>query len=989
MKTLRFLAIIIIITAIAFYEKFRKEEKDIKLQAKNTISDLYERFNSELGYGVVDYDKKLGHEAKSYAVLLSSIIKLNQTFGELRHQNSIREILNWLLDNCIVDTNGNMGWGVSVSWDAYGDGTINPVNTVYTISSSMVLESLIDYLESGNLYRRDEVRKILDEVFDVFTRPEFITSEGLIAYSLNKNDIKYNTFNSAAHMMGQMQRYSQYAKNSLKIKLKLTADSVAKSLSKHKNEDTEQIYWNYSIGENVPNDLSHFLFILNGVYNYIKYEGTYAHIFNFDKIKNHLNSFNKDRDWFFYPQFFKEKTKARLEGLAFLISSLVNIYKTNHAYDVISYVFNNYKISNNSFSRWQKESLDINEYNAYFFKALVDLNIESNYIKIDSAAFLQKKSKALDEKGVYTVPFIEFDHNKIKVNLKTNNFVLSKGENEIRFDGVPLGQCFDSKIFFRKLYTNDLYIYDLLSSKNYLLSGSPGTFLDLRKIVDSEKNCMFIAYDSIEGSNSLYKIQWLSDGISLQKIKLPSVKYPSGATYESIPSYFITRDGMDNLYIFSGQSACFYSYKESKCHNLELPEDVYSIIDSKIIDGRVGIAYLSNEANYKIVSFEAGNFSQSKKIHFSEKTAILKIGAQFNKPIFINKDNISEFLRSEIRLHNNGAMYLGTNNREGWSVWNQIYYLNGILSLIDLSNRTNRIKLDKVFYSDLVTRFFIETYFLAEQYFSKESLKSSVFTIDRKPAWFAVQSSRYVNLCERSSIILGKNLSSNFFKMCHDMKKKSFALSGHLEVLGNGNTVYGKKIGGNWIDSSSYFLYWPKGINLKWDGLNVPYNHQNEWASVVIDFSDNKDLRNKGKQIIEIFIKNSIKYNYFQKGTWSYWWGIAYDGYGSEDKVSLNTKAYAGDKGEGWITFRTIDAVSVVSYHRNFTTLKNSLSNDIQELASEGKVLPYILETSVKYAPKLQEDVILKYIRFTDLPNFQNVPWVLDQYMSSDMESYE
>ena len=113
-----------------------------------TYSDLLGRIPaSHPGRGQADYPgNPVADIPKSYAMVLAA--ELNRLrAGALPEGDRalIRTAGQWLLDHCDEDGDGIVGWGLPFAWDAYGDGTTNPADTEYTITTGIVVNALLDW----------------------------------------------------------------------------------------------------------------------------------------------------------------------------------------------------------------------------------------------------------------------------------------------------------------------------------------------------------------------------------------------------------------------------------------------------------------------------------------------------------------------------------------------------------------------------------------------------------------------------------------------------------------------------------------------------------------------------------------------------------------------------------------------------------------------------------------------------------------------------
>ena len=274
------------------------------------------------GRGLPDYPSdKFVDVPKSYAMILLGA----QAEAGGNNDNQLAELGvkagNWLLENADANGDGVIGWGVPVAWDAYGDGSVNPENTEYTISTAIVVDALLGWLNYVDDQKRLGILDIVEKALNPYLSKNMRTPSGMLPYSLLPSDRRYDTFNSAVYLAGQMQRFAQIVQRSeLKDALESAADSTMAALFIHKKNVPKAAswYWDYSVQESVPNDLPHAGYIIEGVLTYIENNGRLSSSFNKVMIFAHLMDFvEKDgrvRGW---PKFRPEiSTPPRLYDLS-------------------------------------------------------------------------------------------------------------------------------------------------------------------------------------------------------------------------------------------------------------------------------------------------------------------------------------------------------------------------------------------------------------------------------------------------------------------------------------------------------------------------------------------------------------------------------------------------------------------------------------------------------------------------------------------------
>jgi len=331
------------------------------------------------GRGLADYPSDESVDVpKGYAMILLGA----EAEAKLRKLGSINDLGtkagNWLIENADANDDGIIGWGVPVAWDAYGDGSINPENTEYSISTAIVVDALLGWLN----YVDDEKKQIIMDLVEKAFTPYFLdtmrTPAGLLPYSLLHQDRKYDTFNSAVYLAAQMQRFSTLVVSpELKRKLQDAADATMAALLEHKKKapNNGSWYWNYSIQENNPNDLPHAGYIIEGVLVYIENNGRLASRFDQKRIFGHLMDFfekeGKVRSMPIFTQ--KTKTPPRLYDLS-IGAQLMCRFRSWESGTLFLGEVNQYAIPEGGHSKYPFEMNNnrrVAEYEAYLYRALM------------------------------------------------------------------------------------------------------------------------------------------------------------------------------------------------------------------------------------------------------------------------------------------------------------------------------------------------------------------------------------------------------------------------------------------------------------------------------------------------------------------------------------------------------------------------------------------------------------------------------------------
>jgi hypothetical protein len=237
----------------------------------------------------------------------------------------LRQAGIWLIQNSDLNENGIHGYGLADAWDAFGDGTENQAHQEYTITTAIALAGLVDwYLVDFNPDFRMSAKSTLLEIINPFLDTTFDSPIGIPAYSLSNNDLKYDVYNPAAYLAGQMMRSASIVEDSvLALKLEKKSRQIIETImSRAIENDRTGIRWNYGTSINRPNDLVHASYIVEGLREY-KLAGGIDSL-DLEPIMNHFDDFYSDGRWYEYAQKKKQKGRinSRLWGLGMLMYTL-------------------------------------------------------------------------------------------------------------------------------------------------------------------------------------------------------------------------------------------------------------------------------------------------------------------------------------------------------------------------------------------------------------------------------------------------------------------------------------------------------------------------------------------------------------------------------------------------------------------------------------------------------------------------------------------
>ena len=261
--------------------------------AKGTIHAAYKglltRFPEDRpGYGLDSYKSATEHQPMTYGYYLAAEA-IRARFEKKRGDGAqfatardhVRTATKWLVENRDLDGDGKPGWGLPQSWDAWADGTVNPENQPYTITTAIVLTGLLDALQVEDAFSDEERAQIATVIRDVVLRwCNEVWSDGYgggyFWYSPSKADEIFGV-NAPAMFLTPLVRLLQEHPDVLtaaqKKLVRSRADALAKAVVSTATLREGKPFWRYApvpnrLKHDRPNDLVHHVYVLFGVEGY-------------------------------------------------------------------------------------------------------------------------------------------------------------------------------------------------------------------------------------------------------------------------------------------------------------------------------------------------------------------------------------------------------------------------------------------------------------------------------------------------------------------------------------------------------------------------------------------------------------------------------------------------------------------------------------------------------------------------------------------------
>lgn len=965
------------------------------------------------GRGVTDYPGNTVEDIpKSTAMVLLAELDRTALALDPQKKSLAPAAGRWLLDHADENRNGIVGWGVPVAWDAYGDGSVNPAHTEYTISTAIAVDALLTWRARDPKAPKKEILDKVGKALEPYLDGAMKTPSGLAPYSLRESDRPYDTFNPAAYLAGQMQRYSGMVQNAKQqAALRAAADATMDSLLRHhKVSAAKHWYWNYSVQENVPNDLPHASYVIDGIKTYMAYGGRLSGQFDRFAVLGHLREFPAAdgvvRGW---PAFRTDvATPARSYDLGFALSvacseeSLADVRAPLFA-TLSRYRTPQGRYAKNPLGTDEKNPLIVGEYEAYLYRGVMAcLRAQSEMLDTTTGPSKPLKTSAAATRLVEDAAFPAYrpsmpvpllDPSLGTVVLGGNlEATVHRGRSTLQFDdpGLPLAVLEDGArqyVIFRSFPSDTLTLRTLGADSKLLCTTaiSHGDANAIFRAASVHAGRIYVAYFDNPGSAN-WVVNWpvetlcASPAPSPVREKMASLEDPAGSTYEMIPALrFMAHVG--TLYLVGGTLEVALS-TDGHSRMRRVPACRH-VVESAATPQ--GLAHLcvspsprDNGARSLVIvappGLAAPAVDAARGVPWGLAWSQDKLQVDYAR----SADQLrAVFMRDFLAAQHSGWLEAGINNDEGRIPWSQIYYANGLLDLLNISHRSESAS--RLFAPLLLSvrqRLDLEIS-LIDRHYTSGRFRTRAFTVDRSQALFAVQTARLLLLLQRYRDEIPAPVKLASFEK---LKQDVLLLRNHIDVLAREGEQP------EWIPLGKAHLRWPKGSKFYFDGLPVPYNQQNEWAYAV---AKNADLRKHRTQlqtahdISQLFMDRiAPQGNLPASGEWDYWWGHAFDGWSRADGISQNNPEYPGDKGKAWISFRTIDAMSLVTVTQNWNPAahKNALRT-AAELTSRGMLYPLANQSISTSTGKihLEPAVAWGYSRLTSPWELANVVWSLSR----------
>lgn len=334
-------------------------------------------------------------------------------------------------------------------------------------------------------------------------------------------------------------------------------------------------------------------------------------------------------------------------------------------------------------------------------------------------------------------------------------------------------------------------------------------------------------------------------------------------------------------------------------------------------------------------------------------------------------EGLNDLLQYELaRMRNGGLIDFGEHNLEGRIAWNQVYYLNGLISLAkgDLPFANDALKS----YARDRARAEIDLIAgLADSDLPGYRVKR--YSLDREPLLFALHLGRIANLLARAD---NAGLGSLAVKSALSKIKNELLNFEHTVE----HPVECQLPGSEHCSTLAYRQGYPFWA----DGSNVPFNYVSGYVNGLLAVTDDAASLDFAVELLQP-LRVVERFSTFPR-KWRYWAFEGQHGWSFGSSESLNTPDWQGNGSIAHISYRSMDAMALLMLHnKRHSDASHEEVAHLKQLVSKGMLLPSVNEAFVPGASPaaLDHAVSRRFSRSTQAWQIQSQVWALSDLASN------
>lgn len=279
-------------------------------------ADTLAMFNPEApGSGAdISCTSELHEQPKAYCLYASAEARRFAVTHEPTALSNAMRAADWLVENVDLDNDGVLGWGLPFAWDAGADGSPNPPDTEYAIETAMGIQALLDVIDvldpATDRERRSAYVGTALGAARTFAAAYTISVAEGIAFRYSSEDAdSYHVLNVTSMLAGQLQRLSQCVPEPEAERFMALSDSALKYVAARALTTEGVPFWLYYGAEmstsrqvNLPNDMQHEAYILQGILDYQLHGGRLGVLFSPEVLLANLQRFIAGKKVLLFPR---------------------------------------------------------------------------------------------------------------------------------------------------------------------------------------------------------------------------------------------------------------------------------------------------------------------------------------------------------------------------------------------------------------------------------------------------------------------------------------------------------------------------------------------------------------------------------------------------------------------------------------------------------------------------------------------------------------
>ena len=202
------------------------------------------------------------HDTHLYLARIDAVLLASGLGGS---KESLTDRLDTLWESRYASDSGRPGWGLPYAWDAFRDGTTNPVDTIYTYTTAMATLAFLDgFVALGDSTQLGRAKAAVDTILTEcwgYVDGRFMS----VWYSDQPKDQgseSYVVHNVNALTLAAIARIARYEDSTYESEIRSGIEAM---LLEHSGYQDVEAQWQYNIGGPNRNDLVHHAYIALGL----------------------------------------------------------------------------------------------------------------------------------------------------------------------------------------------------------------------------------------------------------------------------------------------------------------------------------------------------------------------------------------------------------------------------------------------------------------------------------------------------------------------------------------------------------------------------------------------------------------------------------------------------------------------------------------------------------------------------------------------------